>query len=300
MFVCEKTEGCIRTINAESKCIKICSRRSWTDDKNDSAHVPKERAHAFSSFSIYINALHFLNVFPFLLVPNTSPTVTSLFYCITHAQFTPTLDWSRCVWDDTMFMPLCRWIYISCWMAETDFTNILVAPVCLSILLNLVFLCNIVRVLLMKLKSPAGSQGANAPSRNILQAFRWVQRIHATVCSKFYFQIKLKFRCGSTSPKINFHVQWTQIHWPKLKFLTIFFCSFLRSHCHRATLLLVPLLGMQYILTPFKPAARHDWEYVYEIVSAFTASFQVNVTKTIEIFRACSSSRFIRINCSFT
>lgn len=43
----------------------------------------------------------------------------------------------------------------------------------------------------------------------------------------------------------------------------------------RATLLLVPLLGMQYILTPFKPEAQNRWEIVYEMVSAFTASFQV-------------------------
>lgn len=43
----------------------------------------------------------------------------------------------------------------------------------------------------------------------------------------------------------------------------------------RATLLLVPLLGMQYVLTPFKPEPGHRWEIVYEVVSAFTTSFQV-------------------------
>jgi calcitonin receptor-like len=44
----------------------------------------------------------------------------------------------------------------------------------------------------------------------------------------------------------------------------------------RATLLLVPLLGLQYILTPFRPDPGHPWEHVYEVVAAFTASFQVN------------------------
>lgn len=39
---------------------------------------------------------------------------------------------------------------------------------------------------------------------------------------------------------------------------------------------MVPLLGMQYILTPFKPKPGHPWEIVYEIVSAFTTSFQVS------------------------
>jgi calcitonin receptor-like len=58
-------------------------------------------------------------------------------------------------------------------MNESPFTNVLVAPVCLSMLLNLLFLCNIVRVVLLKLKAPAmPGQQASGPSRTILQAFR--------------------------------------------------------------------------------------------------------------------------------
>ncbi|XP_055379971.1 calcitonin gene-related peptide type 1 receptor isoform X2 [Condylostylus longicornis] len=102
---------------------------------------------------------------------------------------------------------------IHCWMStDVPQTNILVVPVCISMLLNLVFLCNIVRVLLLKLRAPAGPQ-SNGPSNTVLQAFR-------------------------------------------------------------ATLLLVPLLGLQYILTPFRPEPGHPWERLYEVVSAFTASFQ--------------------------
>lgn len=44
----------------------------------------------------------------------------------------------------------------------------------------------------------------------------------------------------------------------------------------RATLLLVPLLGMQFMLTPFRPEPGNQWEIVYEVISAFTASFQVS------------------------
>lgn len=64
--------------------------------------------------------------------------------------------------------------YSRCWMNESPYTNVLVAPVCLSMLLNLLFLCNIVRVVLLKLRAPASmSNGPNSgPSRNILQAFR--------------------------------------------------------------------------------------------------------------------------------
>uniref|UniRef100_A0A0K8UB56 Calcitonin gene-related peptide type 1 receptor n=1 Tax=Bactrocera latifrons TaxID=174628 RepID=A0A0K8UB56_BACLA len=110
-----------------------------------------------------------------------------------------------------------------CWMHSTSFENILVVPVCISIFLNLLFLCNIVRVVLLKLKAPASIQGSCGPSRTVLQAFR-------------------------------------------------------------ATLLLVPLLGLQYILTPFHPDAGHPWEQTYEVISAFTASFQGLFVATLFCF----------------
>lgn len=52
---------------------------------------------------------------------------------------------------------------------------------------------------------------------------------------------------------------------------------------HSATLLLVPLLGLQYILTPFKPEPGHSWERAYETISAFTASFQVSVGNVLNL-----------------
>lgn len=59
-------------------------------------------------------------------------------------------------------------------------------------------------------------------------------------------------------------------------------------------MLLVPLLGMQYILTPFKPEPGHRWEIVYEIVSAFTTSFQVGAMQTMDERRIESQSYFMR------
>ncbi|XP_033247623.1 calcitonin gene-related peptide type 1 receptor isoform X2 [Drosophila miranda] len=112
---------------------------------------------------------------------------------------------------------------IHCWMSPTDYDNILVVPVCISMFLNLLFLCNIVRVVLLKLNAPASIQGSCGPSRTVLQAFR-------------------------------------------------------------ATLLLVPLLGLQYIVTPFRPAPGHPWENTYEIISAFTASFQGLCVATLFCF----------------
>ncbi|KAL7737431.1 hypothetical protein ACLKA6_013032 [Drosophila palustris] len=110
-----------------------------------------------------------------------------------------------------------------CWMIDNDFNYILMVPVCISIFLNLLFLCNIVRVVLLKLNAPASIQGSCGPSRTILQAFR-------------------------------------------------------------ATLLLVPLLGLQYMLTPFRPDRGHPWENTYQVISAFTASFQGLCVATLFCF----------------
>lgn len=42
----------------------------------------------------------------------------------------------------------------------------------------------------------------------------------------------------------------------------------------RATLILIPLLGLQYIAFPFKPPPGAEGEYVYSMISAFLVSFQ--------------------------
>ncbi|XP_025158206.1 calcitonin gene-related peptide type 1 receptor isoform X1 [Harpegnathos saltator] len=98
-----------------------------------------------------------------------------------------------------------------CWINEGSYMSVLVYPVCVSTMLNLLFLFNIVRVLLMKLR--AGPAIGTRPSRFMLQAFR-------------------------------------------------------------ATLLLVPLLGLHYLVIPFRPPKKHPWEQFYEVLSAITASFQ--------------------------
>lgn len=42
----------------------------------------------------------------------------------------------------------------------------------------------------------------------------------------------------------------------------------------RATLILIPLLGLQYIVTPFRPEPGTSWEPVYQVTSAIVASCQ--------------------------
>lgn len=109
-----------------------------------------------------------------------------------------------------------------CWINESPYTIVLIIPVCASMVLNLIFLCNIVRVLLIKLR--AGPRiGSSRPSGTLLQAFR-------------------------------------------------------------ATLLLVPLLGLHYLVIPFRPPENHPWESVYEVTSAITASFQGLCVATLFCF----------------
>lgn len=42
----------------------------------------------------------------------------------------------------------------------------------------------------------------------------------------------------------------------------------------RATLILIPLLGLQYVVTPFRPEPGTSWEPVYQVTSAVVASGQ--------------------------
>lgn len=100
-----------------------------------------------------------------------------------------------------------------CWIKDTKFEIINQIPVAGTIILNLFFLINIVRVVVIKLrKGPAEGQGSGA-SRSSLQALR-------------------------------------------------------------ATLLLVPLLGLNFLLTPFRPETGEPWLYYYDLLSAVTTSFQ--------------------------
>lgn len=47
----------------------------------------------------------------------------------------------------------------------------------------------------------------------------------------------------------------------------------------RATLTLIPLLGIQYFLLPFRPkTADENGQFVYDIISAILSSYQVSTS----------------------
>ncbi|XP_042209098.1 calcitonin gene-related peptide type 1 receptor-like [Homarus americanus] len=96
-----------------------------------------------------------------------------------------------------------------CWIDESHYTLILSTPVCISILANLVFLINIVRVLVTKLRANHVPADTNGTRKAV-----------------------------------------------------------------RATLILIPLLGLHYVLMPFRPAPGSNGELVYQVVTALVSSFQ--------------------------
>ncbi|XP_074026985.1 diuretic hormone 31 Receptor isoform X2 [Leptinotarsa decemlineata] len=101
-----------------------------------------------------------------------------------------------------------------CWIKDSRFEIIHQIPVAATIILNLFFLINIVRVVVVKLRrGPANDGSGTGASRSSLQALR-------------------------------------------------------------ATLLLVPLLGLNFLLTPFRPENGVAWEHFYDLLSAITTSFQ--------------------------
>lgn len=103
-----------------------------------------------------------------------------------------------------------------CWMDEATPRLELAVLACGAVLLNLGFLCNIVRVLCTKLRAGGGVGGAGGPARPSATAL----------------------------------------------------------HALRATCLLAPLLGLQYLLMPFRPDHTARWWLAYEYVSALTTSLQ--------------------------
>ncbi|XP_055329235.1 calcitonin gene-related peptide type 1 receptor-like isoform X2 [Paramacrobiotus metropolitanus] len=97
----------------------------------------------------------------------------------------------------------------NCWISAGKYLYILAVPVIISLVANLIFLCNIVRVLITKMRA--------------------------------------------TNSREDHHTR----------------------KAVRATLILVPLLGLQYILFPFRPdeSARH-FIFAYDIASAICTSLQ--------------------------
>ncbi|XP_075210747.1 calcitonin gene-related peptide type 1 receptor-like isoform X2 [Lycorma delicatula] len=124
-----------------------------------------------------------------------------------------------------------------CWIHESLYSWTLSGPVCVSMLANLIFLINIVRLLLTKLHtSQATSNSPCASFREKQSSIRLRRR--NTISSQ----------TGVTSGRTKKAV--------------------------RATLILIPLLGLQYIVMPFRPQQGAPWEPAYQITSAIVASYQ--------------------------
>ncbi|XP_067131704.1 calcitonin gene-related peptide type 1 receptor-like isoform X2 [Centruroides vittatus] len=97
---------------------------------------------------------------------------------------------------------------LHCWMDDSKYLWILSGPVCISLVLNFIFLVNIIRVLVIKLRA------LNTPES---------QQTKKAV---------------------------------------------------RATVILIPLLGLHYLILPLRPKPGTKAEFAYEIISVFINSFQ--------------------------
>ncbi|KAL5234415.1 hypothetical protein ACI65C_001825 [Semiaphis heraclei] len=133
---------------------------------------------------------------------------------------------------------------LHCWIHESLYSWILSGPVCLSMLANLVFLINIVRLLLVKLhaRQITMSSPKHTAPRERAQSFS-LRSFKRNNCSVDSYD-----KAPASSSRTGKAV--------------------------RATLILIPLLGLQYIVTPFRPEPGTSWEPVYQVTSAVVASCQ--------------------------
>ncbi|ODM94072.1 Calcitonin-like peptide type 1 receptor [Orchesella cincta] len=110
----------------------------------------------------------------------------------------------------------------ACWI-EPRHQMFVTMPVCISLVLNLIFLINILRVLVTKLNDQRGFRNPSGTSSSV-----------------------------STSPENQYSLK----------------------KAARATLILIPLLGVHYLLLPFRPNPGTTYEAIYDVVSAITSSLQ--------------------------
>ncbi|KAI9556162.1 putative DH31 receptor [Daphnia sinensis] len=149
-----------------------------------------------------------------------------------------------------------------CWMEESRSTWILSGPVCLSMLTNAFFLVNIVRVLVTKLKAP------NTTSYNVPP--------HGHRSSEAQHRPEMRIdgqRSDEVDGRTNGHVPALTHSSGTSSHRTSTSLNGLRKAV-RATLILLPLLGLHYVVMPFRPEAGAPGEIAYQIVSAIFTSFQ--------------------------
>nr|XP_024218724.1 calcitonin gene-related peptide type 1 receptor-like isoform X3 [Halyomorpha halys] len=121
-----------------------------------------------------------------------------------------------------------------CWIQESIYRWTLIIPVGLSMIANLIFLITIVRVVLTKLHAAQKTTPSNS-FKDKNASIRSKRR--STVLSDTAFSERTK-------------------------------------KAVRATLILIPLIGLQYVVMIVRPEQKTTWEYTYELTEAIVASSQ--------------------------
>ncbi|CAH1788541.1 unnamed protein product [Owenia fusiformis] len=136
-----------------------------------------------------------------------------------------------------------------CWTDESELMYINAGTCIASILINSVFLISIIRVLITKLRA------VNSPDTN--------QTSNPIIENSAYTATPMN---GSTIHSQN---SAPLIHTPKQSFIGVS-----TRKATRAILILVPLLGLQYLFILYRPDTDERGLQIYSIISAFVTSFQ--------------------------
>ncbi|XP_033762155.1 calcitonin gene-related peptide type 1 receptor-like isoform X1 [Pecten maximus] len=140
----------------------------------------------------------------------------------------------------------------SCWIGESSLQWIMYAPIIVSMVANFIFLCNIVRLLITKL-------------RQVPEATQTNDELH----SECAFFMALKTQMNTEGSNVN------------IEEVDRF------KKAARATLILIPLLGLQFLLVPLRPEIGSDTERAYHYISALVVSLQGAFVSTMYCF--CNS-----------
>ncbi|KAG8232149.1 hypothetical protein J437_LFUL012121 [Ladona fulva] len=133
-------------------------------------------------------------------------------------------------------------------------------PVCVSMIANLIFLVNIVRLLLTKLRDQPLPQPPSPPANRRKTGKKSRGRDTEALDSESNGSApRWGGGSGTFSRKQSSSAAATARRSRKAV---------------RATLILIPLLGLQYVLTPFRPESGAPGEALYQILSAVVASYQ--------------------------
>ncbi|OXA58952.1 calcitonin gene-related peptide type 1 receptor isoform X1 [Folsomia candida] len=156
-----------------------------------------------------------------------------------------------------------------CWINESKWTLFLSVPVCICLIVSLAFLINILRVLLIKLNANRRTLSTNNRRESSVAENTASLRKEGDLCEDEDgdFIVVTTKGCSLLGPCCLSCGADSNHKFRRTVWLTI-------KQAAKASLILIPLLGINYFLTPFKPDPESDWAIYYEYIAAISSSLQ--------------------------